>query len=80
MKKNLAVIIPVFNNEDSIDQLILRIFSLEKKLNNYILNIIMIDDGSVDSSWKRMNDIHKQYKGIKILKLTRNSQIQYRQG
>jgi len=72
MKKNLAVIIPVFNNEDSIDQLILRIFSLEKKLNNYILNIIMIDDGSVDSSWKRMNDIHKQYKGIKILKLTRN--------
>ncbi|QZP17807.1 glycosyltransferase family 2 protein [Methylophilales bacterium] len=72
MKKILSVVLPVYNNETSINQLVSKLFLLEKKLSNYSLNIIMVDDGSIDSSWERMNDIHRKYKNIKILKLTRN--------
>ena len=49
--KDLSIIIPVYNEEESIPELLEWIFRVVDT-HNISTEVIMIDDGSTDSSWQ----------------------------
>lgn len=68
---DLSVIIPVYNEAESLPELIdwiVRVCSAE----NISSEIICIDDGSSDHSWETIEDLAKKYKNVKGLCFRRN--------
>ncbi len=71
MKKEISVIVPVFNAEDTLDSLFSSLNeNLKKITNNY--EIIFVDDESKDLSWNVIKEISKHNNFVKGLKLARN--------
>ncbi len=68
-KESVSVVVPVYNEEESLEELYKR---LKKSLKNYRYEIIFIDDGSTDNSFKIIEKIKKKDKNIKIIKFIRN--------
>ncbi len=67
----LSLIIPVFNEENLIDELVRRtISSLESFIQDY--EVIFVDDGSTDGSLNRLLLLQKSNRKIKILALSKN--------
>ncbi|EIK45534.1 hypothetical protein O59_002212 [Cellvibrio sp. BR] len=70
-QKTLSVIIPVFNESEMIQKNIERVTTILKNSKiNY--ELILIDDGSKDSSWSKIKDSAQMIPGIKAIKLSRN--------
>lgn len=68
---NLSVIVPLYNEEESLPEL----FSWIKKVaeaNAYSFEVIFVDDGSTDSSWTVIEDICKNNPEAKGIKFRRN--------
>ena len=64
MKIDLSVIIPLYNETESLDELSSWIQKVIQELNlNY--EIIFIDDGSTDNSWSIINSLQKNNNNIK---------------
>ena len=68
--KKLSIVIPVFNEESSINDMV-------SELNNVFGNdnsieIIFVNDGSTDSSQKKLEDCIKRYDLLKLVNLFRN--------
>jgi len=67
----LSLVIPIYNEEKLIDELVNRtIASLESFIDDY--ELIFVDDGSTDNSLGRMLSWQKKNKNIKILSLSKN--------
>lgn len=67
---NLSIIIPLLNEEESLQELHDWIVSV-MKTNNYSYEVIFIDDGSTDNSWsiiERLSHENPNIKGIRFLK------------
>lgn len=67
---NLSIIIPLLNEEESLQELHNWIVSVMTK-NNFSYEVIFIDDGSTDSSWsiiERLSTENPNIKGIRFLK------------
>ena len=67
---NLSIIIPLLNEEESLQELHNWIISV-MKANNYSYEIIFIDDGSTDTSWsiiEQLSNENPNVKGIRFLK------------
>ena len=58
---NISIIIPAFNEDESIDKLSAEIISV-LSLTDYAYEIIFIDDGSSDSTWSIISKLHKAVK------------------
>ncbi|MCL4376991.1 MAG: glycosyltransferase family 2 protein [Actinobacteria bacterium] len=77
LKKNnspdldLSIVIPVYNEEESIEPLYK---SLELALSNLgkSYEVILIDDGSRDNTYRELLEIHEKNKNFKIIKFRRN--------
>ena len=67
----ISIVIPVFNEEGSLAQLHKEI-SVVAEANKYEVEIIFVDDGSDDSSWKVMTDLAQQDSRIQCLRFRRN--------
>ena len=68
---NLSIIIPAFNEEESIKPLVNLIFeSLDKNLEDF--EIILIDDGSNDKTWDEIVKISNKFENIVSIKLLEN--------
>jgi len=72
--KKLTIIAPMYNEESLVskycEQVLKDLKSLEK---NYSIEILMINDGSKDSTWKQMNEMYKKYyPKISLINLSRN--------
>ena len=52
----LSIIVPVFNEEESLSELHSQIKSVAEK-NEYNVEIIFVDDGSSDSSWTKIEEL-----------------------
>ena len=65
--KKLSIIVPVYNEEENIAQLHKEINDVCKK-NNYIYEIIIVDDGSIDKT----SEIAKKLAPIKYIRLRKN--------
>lgn len=67
----LSLVIPVFNEEEIIDSLYCRCTkALEKYTDSF--EIICVDDGSRDSTLKKLLHYHSEDKRFKVLSLSRN--------
>jgi len=67
----ISVIIPVFNNEESLAELINRLDTvLKKHCTKY--EMIFVDDGSSDGSYTKLFSSHKTFNKIRIIKLLKN--------
>lgn len=69
--KKISIIIPVFNEEDIVDEL----FNGVKKTlagMRYNFEFIVVDDGSTDTTLAKLLDIQKTTPNLKIIKLSRN--------
>ena len=67
---NLSIVIPLLNEEESIKELYHWIATVMQS-NGFLYELIFIDDGSTDSSWKIIEQIsaeHPEVKGIQFLK------------
>jgi glycosyltransferase involved in cell wall biosynthesis len=72
MKYNISIVIPVFNEEESLPELtqwINRVMAIHPLLS---YEILMIDDGSSDDSWEIIEELSKQHIQLKGIKFSRN--------
>jgi len=72
MQKTFSVIVPVFNEEDCIRDLVQRVLDVEKSLNNISLEILLVNDGSTDKTKFIINEISSANKKVKAVSLSRN--------
>lgn len=68
---DLSIVIPLFNEEESLPELSAWIEKVMKE-NNFSYEIIMIDDGSTDGSWKVIDQLRTGNSNIKGIKFQRN--------
>ncbi len=66
----LSIIIPVYNSENTIDEVVGRLLrELDEKVS---YEIILVNDGSTDSSYSRCLKLAQSYNSIKLVNLSRN--------
>jgi dolichol-phosphate mannosyltransferase len=70
--KTVEVIIPAFNEEDCVDELIRRLIILFNKENSYSWSALLIENGSTDSTWDLLRIQAVKDERIKVIKLSRN--------
>ncbi len=69
--KSVSIIGPCFNEENNIDEYLIRITKVSDKL-GLDYKIILIDDGSKDNTWSKILEHSKNNNRIKGIKFTRN--------
>jgi dolichol-phosphate mannosyltransferase len=75
MKKLVSIVVPVYNNIESLDELIQRIVTITNIESRYEFELILVDDGSLDHSWGKMLELKENFQfqlSIRSVKLTRN--------
>jgi glycosyltransferase involved in cell wall biosynthesis len=70
-KISISVIIPVFNEENNIFPLFTELTAVLIQM-DMSYEIIFIDDGSIDNSYKVLTDIHNANKTVKVIQFRRN--------
>lgn len=70
-KPDLSVVVPVFNEENVLNEFYSRLKTVLQKL-ALKSEIIFVDDGSKDASAEILNDIKKSDPSVKILRFSRN--------
>jgi dolichol-phosphate mannosyltransferase len=71
-KKLISIIIPAYNEEDCVDELARRLQTLFETESKYDFETIIIENGSIDSTWEKLKEIAKLDSRFKILQLSRN--------
>lgn len=67
----VSVVIPLFNEADSLPELMPWINRVMQS-NNFSYEVIMIDDGSDDNSWETIANLRNEYPSLKGIKFQRN--------
>lgn len=70
-KKDLSIIISLFNEEESLGELVEWIEKVMIK-EGYSYELIMVDDGSRDGSWKKIRELSERNKNIRAVSFRRN--------
>lgn len=68
---NLSIVIPLFNEEESLSELVAWIAKVMYD-KGYTYEIILIDDGSTDKSWYEIELLSKEYGAVRGIKFRRN--------
>lgn len=68
---DISVVIPLFNEDESLGELY-NWLTRVMQVNNYSYEIIFVDDGSTDNSWKRICEFKKTDDRIKAVRFRRN--------
>lgn len=71
LKYDISVVVPLFNEEESLPEL----YSWIKRVmdeNKFSFEVVFIDDGSKDGSWKVIEELHAQDPNAKGIKFQRN--------
>ncbi len=68
---NLSVVIPLFNEEESLPELEAWIRRIVDE-HHFTYEIIMVDDGSKDGSWQVIEDLQSKNPNVKGIKFRRN--------
>ncbi|HJN57156.1 MAG TPA: glycosyltransferase, partial [Candidatus Woesearchaeota archaeon] len=67
----ISVVIPVYNEEKNISVLHNKVSDVLRKINKDY-EIIFVDDGSTDSSFKILESLQKKSKNTKVIKFRSN--------
>ena len=68
---NISVVIPLYNEEESISELVAWIAKVMYE-NNFTYEIVIVDDGSTDGSWDEIRKLTEEYGSIRALRFRRN--------
>jgi glycosyltransferase involved in cell wall biosynthesis len=68
---DLSIVVPLFNEEESLPELCAWIRKVCED-HNYTYEVILIDDGSTDDSWKVIEGLREGDLNIKGIKFQRN--------
>ena len=68
---HIAVVAPVYNEEQNVEEFTNRVSNELKQLTEEF-KIILIDDGSKDSSWQKIAEICSKNRRVKGIKLSKN--------
>ena len=71
-KKLISIIIPAYNEEDCIDELVKRLKAVFHSEPHYDFEAVIVENGSVDTTWAQLQRIAEDDPRFKILKLSRN--------
>lgn len=71
LNMDISIVIPLFNEAESIPELVEWIKSVMDK-NNYSYEVILIDDGSTDNSWDKVCEVKDKNSAVKGIKFRRN--------
>jgi dolichol-phosphate mannosyltransferase len=72
MKKLISIIIPAYNEEECVDELAARLKTLFVTESQYDFEAIIVENGSIDSTWEKLQKVAASDPRFKILKLSRN--------
>jgi len=67
----ISIVIPVYNEEESLRELLGELFAVAER-EKLVFEIIFIDDGSSDSSWKLIEDLSRQHTNVQGIRFRRN--------
>jgi glycosyltransferase involved in cell wall biosynthesis len=70
-KLDISIVIPLYNEEESLSELHSWIRSVVQK-NNFKYEIIFVDDGSKDKSWNIVEELQQKDSAVKGIKFQRN--------
>jgi len=68
---DISVVVPLYNEEESLPELEAWIRRVMEE-NNYSYEIILVDDGSTDNSWRVIEELHQINSLVKGIKFQRN--------
>jgi len=68
---DISVVIPLFNEEESLPELTAWIAKV-MVAHNFLYEVVFVDDGSTDSSWAVIEALKKEYDTVKAIKFRRN--------
>lgn len=72
MKKTIAVIAPVYNEEECIIEFIDQITKVFDENPEFIWRLILVENGSTDRSWQLINSAREARKDLDVIRLSRN--------
>jgi glycosyltransferase involved in cell wall biosynthesis len=68
---NISVVVPLFNEEESLPELVDWINKVMYE-NNFTYEVILVDDGSNDKSWEEIGKLAETYGSVRGIKFKRN--------
>ena len=71
MSVHLSIVVPVYNEEESVEKLVANIVHAGEQF-DFEYELILIDDGSRDSTWKIIERLKKTTPQLKGIKFRRN--------
>ena len=71
-KRLISLIIPAYNEEDCVDELATRLSKVFDSEPQYDFEAIIVENGSIDSTWQKLQLISEVDSRFKVLKLSRN--------
>jgi len=71
MQTDISIVVPLFNEEESLPELVDWIERVCQE-HGYLHEVILVDDGSTDESWRIVQELSRQYKAVKGIKFQRN--------
>ena len=72
IKPKVTVVIPAYNEEDCVDELFNRLDAVFATEPQYDFEVVIVENGSIDSTWVKLQAIAEKDSRFKILKLSRN--------
>ena len=68
---DISIIVPLYNEEESLPELYAWIERV-MKANNFTYEVIFVNDGSTDGSWRIIEDLSRQHGNVKVIKFRLN--------
>ena len=72
MKKLISIVIPAYNEQDNVDELARRLQGVFAANPAYDFEVVIVENGSMDSTYEKLLAVHQQDNRFKILQLARN--------
>ena len=72
MSKLITIIIPAYNEEETLPDIISRLAKLAKRIDNYDFEFLFVNDGSRDHTGDLLNNFAKQDPRVSYINLSRN--------
>jgi len=66
---SISVVVPVYNSESTLEELVSRLL---ETLSGYEVEVILVNDGSVDASWSKITELAGKNPPVRGLDLARN--------
>ena len=72
MKKLISIVIPAYNEESVVGELKKRLQNIMNACSRYDFEVIIVENGSIDSTFEQLIAIHHEDPRFKIVQLSRN--------